>query len=253
MSQMEAAEKLWMDHGKLSRIESGQIPEVSLVREMLDLYGVVVNDWDPVIDQWLRAKQKGWWREFGVSNQSYVALEHDACHVRNFQMEYVPGLLQTETYMRLLFSKSGRTGHSKQWIDKEATVRLRRARKLYDDDKPFELHATVDEYCLRRNFGRKVMYEQLNLILERAALPNVIFQVVPDRGPYPGMAGSFSVLDYPDLAETGMVFISHPTNLLHEDDPKKVQECKLAFDHIAKLALSQEESMEFVEKLIAQL
>jgi hypothetical protein len=252
MSQIEAGEKLWMDHGKLSRIETGQLPEVALLREMLDLYGVIVNDWDPMINLWLRAKEKGWWRDFGISNRGYVALEHDACTVRNFQLDFVPGLLQTEAYMRLIFSKGSRTGHSKDWINNETKVRLRRAQRLFGEN-PLVLHALLDEHCLRRKFGPKIMRDQLGLLLERADLPNVTVQVVPDRGPYLGMSGSFAVLDYPDPAETGVAFIPHTAGSVHLDDAAEVETCRLAFEHIVKMALSPEDSRAFIEEVNAQL
>jgi hypothetical protein len=250
---MEAGDKLWMDHGKLSRIETGQLPEVALLREMLDLYGVIVNDWNPMINLWLRAKEKGWWREFGISNAGYPALEHDACLVRDFESILIPGLLQAEAYMRLVLQRSNRASHSKQWVDNQAEVRRRRALRLYDTDNPLRLHAIIDEQCLHRNFGRKVMIEQLRLIIERSELPNVTVQVVPDRGPYLGMLGAFTVLDYPDPAETGVAFIPHATGAEHLHEVKEVQSCRLDFEHVAKMALSPEESRAFIEEVIAQL
>jgi hypothetical protein len=220
---------------------------------MLDLYGVIVNDWNPMIDLWIRAKQRGWWRDFGISNRGYVALEHDACLSRNFELDFFPGLLQTEAYMRMIFSKGGRTGHSKDWIDNQVTVRLRRVERLLDEEAPLALHAVVDERCVRRNFGRKVMRDQLGLVLKRADLPNVTIQVMPDRGPYLGMRGTFTVLDYPDPAEAGVAFIPHAAGAVHLDDPEEVQNCRLGFEHIAKMALSPEESRVFIEEVSAQL
>ncbi|MBP2330017.1 hypothetical protein JOF56_010402 [Kibdelosporangium banguiense] len=253
LSQMEAGDKLWMDHGKLSRIETGQIPEVSLLREMLDLYGVIVNDWEPMLNLWKRARQRGWWRDFGIDNRGYVALEHDACLVQNFQLDLIPGLLQTEAYMRMLLTKGTRRGHSKEWLTKQITVRLRRAKRLGGDD-PLKLHAVVDERCLRMNFGRKIMVEQLKLVLERAALPNVTVQIVPvDRGPYVGWNGSFVVLDYSDPNERSIAYIPHAAGAAHLDDLEAVQDCRLDFEHIAKMALSPEDSRAFTEEVIAQL
>jgi hypothetical protein len=253
MSQIEAGEKLWMDHGKLSRIETGQLPEVALLREMLDLYGVIVNDWEPMINLWIRAKIKGWWRDFGIDNRGYVALEHDACLVRNFELDLISGLLQTEAYMRVILSKGNRSGHSKDWITKQTTVRLRRAERLFDEN-PLMLHVVMDERCLRMNFGRKIMREQLDQVLKRAKLPNVTVQIVPaDRGPYVGLNGSFVVLDYPDPAETGIGYIPHAAGAVHLDAPDEVQNCRLDFEHIAKMALSPEESRVLIEEVSAQL
>lgn len=253
MSQVEAGERLWMDHGKVSRIETGQLPEVALLREMLDLYGVVVNDWDPMINLWLRAKEKGWWRDFGIDNRGYVALEHDACMVKNFELDLIPGLLQTEPYMRALFKCNSRSGHSREWINNHVAVRLRRACRLVGED-PLRLHVVMDERCLRMSLNPKIMREQVRLLLERAELPNVILQVVPaDHGPYPGFNGSFVVLDYPDSAETGVAYLPHAAGAVHLEEAREVQGCRLDFEHIAKIALSPEDSRAFIGEVIAQL
>lgn len=253
MSQVEAGDKLWMDHGKLSRIETGQLPEVALLREMLDLYGVIVNDWEPMINLWLRAKVRGWWRDFGITNRGYVALEHDACLILNFEVDLIPGLLQTEAYMRLVLNKANRSGHSKDWINNQVAVRLRRAERLLDE-RPLVLRVVMDERCLRANFGRKIMREQLKQVLKRAQLPNVTVQVAPaDLGPYMGLNGSFVVLDYPDPAETGMAYVPHAAGAVHVENPEEVQGCRLDFEHIAKMALSPEDSRALIEDLSAQL
>jgi hypothetical protein len=89
------------DHRKLSRIENGQRPEYHAFRAMLDLYGLTVPEWEPYLDLHDRATEKGWWHPCGLEDQGFIRLENDACTVREFQLGYVPGLLQTEGYIRL--------------------------------------------------------------------------------------------------------------------------------------------------------
>jgi hypothetical protein len=97
------------------------------------------------------------------------------------------------------------------------------------------------------------MVEQLQLLLERSKLPNVTIQVVEDRGAYLGLNGAFTVLDYPDPAETGIAFIPHAIGAEHIDDVNEVQSCRLDFEHITKMALSPEDSRAFIAEVIAQL
>jgi transcriptional regulator with XRE-family HTH domain len=84
LTQQEAARALRYDHRRLSRIENGQRPE-----------------WEPYLDLHDRATEKGWWHPCGLEDQGFISLENDACTVREFQLGYVPGLLQTEGYIRL--------------------------------------------------------------------------------------------------------------------------------------------------------
>src|SRR5215468_6081179 len=100
----EAAPNLDWSTSKLSRIETGQQSvDVHGVRSMLDLYDVGGERWTEIIELTREARQKSWWHAYGISGQGYLGLETDATVVREYQLAYVPGLLQTEDYMRTLF------------------------------------------------------------------------------------------------------------------------------------------------------
>jgi hypothetical protein len=69
--------------------------DVHGVRSMLDLYQVGGAQWTEILDLTREAKQKGWWHAYGVSNAGFLALETDAAVVYDYQLDPVPGLLQS--------------------------------------------------------------------------------------------------------------------------------------------------------------
>jgi hypothetical protein len=75
----------------------------------------------------------------------------DAAVVHNYQLAYVPGLLQTEDYIRTLFRQSWRH-HTDAEIDWEVRQRLLRQRRL-TKQPALELVAIVDESVLHRPVG----------------------------------------------------------------------------------------------------
>ncbi|MFN2496224.1 MAG: helix-turn-helix domain-containing protein [Pseudonocardiaceae bacterium] len=78
----EAAPQLDWSTSKLNRIENGQQSvDVHAVRSMLDLYDVGGERWTEIIDLAREARQKGWWRAYGINNAGFVALEADAAAV----------------------------------------------------------------------------------------------------------------------------------------------------------------------------
>lgn len=116
MSQQQVADRLHYNVPKISRIENGQVPDIHALRAMLDLYGVIGDEEAPYIGLWELAKEKGWWRAYRLEDQGYLSLEHDAKRVREFQLGFIPGQLQTVRYMRAVFA--GTTSQrSKKWIE----------------------------------------------------------------------------------------------------------------------------------------
>src|ERR1035438_8799921 len=59
---------------------------------------------------------------------------------------------------------------------------------------------------------------------DAAALPNVTVQVVPyDAGAHPGMPGSFIVLEFPDPADQGLVYLQRMAgDLFLEQNREKI-------------------------------
>ena len=48
-------------------------------------------------------KQRAWWQSLALPYSTYVGLEAAASVIRTYEVQFVPGLLQTEDYARALF------------------------------------------------------------------------------------------------------------------------------------------------------
>jgi hypothetical protein len=168
LSLEEAAPRLDWSTSKLGRIETAQQGvDVHGVRSMLDLYGVGGAQWTEIIDLTREARKKNEWHVYGISDHGYLRLEIDAAVVHEYQLAYVPGLLQTEDYMRTLFRNSRRRLTDAE-IDQDVQARLFRQRRL-TEEPALELVTIVDESALRRPVGGvEVLRAQLHHIVAQA-------------------------------------------------------------------------------------
>ncbi|WP_343063819.1 helix-turn-helix transcriptional regulator [Haloechinothrix aidingensis] len=247
-TQEESAGKLRFSDSKICRIEQGQLPGYHEFLAMLDIYGIVVNDYGEYIRMYERAEEKGWWHAYGLNDRGFVSAEAEASTVRTFQLAHIPGLLQTEAYMRELFTATylPRQQHE---LENQVAVRLRRQRRLTDEPL-LHLHAVIDESALHRPIGtRDQHHAQLRQVVDRARLANVTIQVIPtELGAHSGQQGSFTVLSFPDPAEAALVYVEQPfTSFCVEKEPE-VSAARMVFDHLADLALDEDDSQALVER-----
>ncbi|MET9226969.1 helix-turn-helix transcriptional regulator [Lentzea sp. NPDC003310] len=246
LSQRDAAARINYNVPKLSRIENGQVPDIHALRAMLDMYGVIADEEAPYVEMWERAREKGWWKQHRPEVQGYLSLEHDATRVREFQPNYIPGMVQAKQYMRAVFAGSA-SQRSKRWTEEQVAVRIRRQQRLVGDN-PLHYHAILTEAALR--YADR---DQLLHIKKVGLLPNVTIQVVLDRtGLHDGHNGGFNLLDFPYAGDPQVLYVEHAGGSVHIEDPDRVKATILTFKHLSKLALTPEESAVWIERLAAE-
>ncbi|MFD5828020.1 helix-turn-helix domain-containing protein [Lentzea sp. NPDC060358] len=246
LSQRDIGDRLHYNVPKVSRIENGQVPDYTAFETMLDMYGVIADDAGAYVEMWNLAVEKTWWHQFRKDGQGYVSLEHDATVIRTFEVGYVPGLLQTNRYMRAVFA-GARTPRSRKWVEQQVAMRTRRQQRLHGD-KPLELHAVIAESALRH-----ADREQLRHINHVSELPTVTVQVVPDSiGLHEGHNGSFTLLDFPYPSDPRVLYVEHPAGAVHIEDLARVEAASLNFKHLSKLALTPEQSAVWIESSAAE-
>ena len=96
----EVAEHLECSASKISRVETGRVSVSPRdVRDMLELYGVPEQQRDSLVQLSRDSRQKGWWHAYSdpVNPQftTYVGLESAASEIRVYEVNIIPGLLQT--------------------------------------------------------------------------------------------------------------------------------------------------------------
>jgi hypothetical protein len=66
-------------------------------KAVLDLYQGA-DRWEEMLPLARLARQRGWWRDYGLDDRGYIALEASATEVCEFNLTVIPGLLQTAEY-----------------------------------------------------------------------------------------------------------------------------------------------------------
>jgi len=223
LSREQAGEAIRASEWKIHRLENGQVgfKDRDIV-DLLRLYGI--DDPGEVATFVAIAREAnapGWWHDYGdVLPQwfrAYVDLEAAATLIRTYEGQFVPGLLQTEDYMRAVIT-GALLDNSPEQVERRVALRMTRQSLLGRADAP-RLWAVVDEAALRRPVGgREVMRTQLERLIEATKLPNVTLQVLPfGAGAHPAMVDAFSVLRFADQDLPDIVYLEHLTNALYLD------------------------------------
>jgi len=259
LSREEAAEAIRASEWKIHRLENGQVgfKERDLV-DLLERYQVTDPDEvDELLAMAREANTPGWWQHYGdVLPQwfrTYVDLESAAALIRTYEGQFVPGLLQTDGYMRAVVH-GAHLDESSEEVGRR--VRLRMARQtLLTREHPPRLWAVVDEAALRRPVGgREVMRGQLERLIDATKLPNVTLQILPFAGgAHPAMVGSFSILRFTDQELPDVVYLEHLTNAVYLD---KRDEVERYLDVMELLCVDSEppaKTVELLETILNQL
>ncbi|MFI6445135.1 Scr1 family TA system antitoxin-like transcriptional regulator [Kitasatospora sp. NPDC050543] len=191
LSQAQLAKQLHCDRTLVTHVENGsRVPQDDFVRrcdEVLNAAGRLFRMWEKV-DWYAEVEHPDWFKRF-------AAMESRAVALRKFQVQMIPGLLQTENYARALF---GRRVSESTDIEELVAARLSRQSRFLAADGPL-LVVVLDESAIRRPVGGlSVMREQLAYLLEVAERSNVILQVAPFD------------LDAPTMPDTSLTLVTLP-------------------------------------------
>jgi transcriptional regulator with XRE-family HTH domain len=258
LSRAEAAEAIRASEWKIHRLENGQVrfKERDLA-DLLTLYGVTNPDQvEELLVLAADANTPGWWQRYGdvlpVWFRNYVDLEAAATLIRTYEGQFIPGLLQTDDYVRALVH-GAHLEDSNEEVGRR--VRLRMARQtLLTREQPPRLWAVVDEAALRRPVGGpEIMRAQLERLLEASKQPNVTLQILGFRaGAHPAMGSSFSILRFPEELPD-LVYLEHLTNAVYLD---KRPEVERYLDVMELLCLQSEppaKTEEFINRILSEL
>jgi hypothetical protein len=213
---------------KISRMELGRVGfKERDVTDLLTLYGVEDEaEHDRLIEMAREANGQGWWHPYGdvlaTWFQNYLDLEEAAELIRTYEVQFVPGLLQTDAYAREVIMLGHGSAPAEE-LDKRVALRMAR-KKLLTRPYPPRLWAVIDEAVLQRPIGGvRVLREQIRALMDACRMPNVRLQVIPfDRGGHAAAGGAFSILRFPHQDLPDVVYIEHLTSALYLDKREDV-------------------------------
>jgi transcriptional regulator with XRE-family HTH domain len=241
LTQEDVAERTGKDRSTISRIETAQgRPYRSSVIQLLELYGVGEPRRGELLTLLKESAQRGWMRPYQSElpnvYSDYISFEDEARSISNYESSYVPGLLQTEAYVRAHLRGTW-PSVSQEDVETRVAARMARQAVLVKEGAP-KLWAIMDEAVVRRVVGgRGVMREQIEHLLEARLLPNVTIQVIPfGAGAHPGMEGSFVILDFPDDDDPSIVYIESAAGGLFLEEVGEIRRYKLMLEHLRAAA-----------------
>ncbi|HVD16042.1 MAG TPA: helix-turn-helix transcriptional regulator [Actinomycetota bacterium] len=258
ISREQAADAIRASEWKIHRLENGQVSfKERDVVDLLRLYGI--SDPGEVAGFVILAReanQPGWWHQYNDLLpqwfKTYVDLESAAVLIRSYEAQFVPGLLQTEEYMRAVIH-GAHLEESSEGVERRIALRLARQVLLTRKRAP-RLWAVVDEGALRRPVGGpEVLRAQLERLIETAELPNVTLQVLPfAAGAHPAMIGAFSILRFPEPELPDVVYLEHLTNALYLDKREEVEEYLHVIETIALRAARPDRTVEILARILKE-
>ncbi|MFJ8534721.1 helix-turn-helix domain-containing protein [Streptomyces sp. NPDC093591] len=252
LSQDQAARAAGFSPAKLSRIEAGKSrrpPTEADVRTLLKLYETEEYEASVLLQLLRRAGEPGWWQRYDKRLMPewfdrLVGLQEAATAIRTFELQYVPGLLQTEAYAQAVVERGLPSAPGRE-VQRRVELRMRRRELLHRPDAP-QLWAIVDESVLLRMLGsREVMREQLAYLEEMARRPHVTLQIVPldvtnaSAPAIPVTYLRFGGIDLPDI-----VYLEHIKSAAFLEDQDETEEYRIALDRLGDEALNPRESLE---------
>ncbi|MGX4653202.1 DUF5753 domain-containing protein [Micromonospora sp. SCSIO 07396] len=248
----EVAKVLGWHRTKVIRFELGHSRVMPKdLPPLLDLYEVSEQERESLTGLLRQARQKGWWSAYGdVLPDDYVGFEAEATSISTFESLYVPGLLQTEEYVRAIV-RAGRSTADQDEIDRRVAARLGR-KVLLSRDMPPRLWMVLDEAAIRRVVGGPVvMRAQLARLIEACELPTVEIQILPfAAGAHAAMGGPFTLLGYADPAlDPTVVYLDNDSSTLLLEEDRHVARYRLMFDHLMAKALGPDESAGFLARV----
>ncbi|MBQ1018746.1 helix-turn-helix domain-containing protein [Micromonospora sp. D93] len=241
---------------KISRMELGRVGfKERDVADLLTLYGVSEeHERDALLKLARDANSPGWWHRYGDVLpswfQSYLGLEAAAALIRSYEVQFVPGLLQTREYARaVVLLGHGAAGAGE--IDRRVGLRMQRQQLLQRENPP-QLWAVVDEAALRRPIGgAEVMRGQLTALIEATKSPHIRLQVIPfAAGGHAAAGGAFTILRFGDQELPDIVYIEQLTSAIYLDKRDDLDYYAVAMERLCVEAEPPERTAEILGRLL---
>ncbi len=254
----QAGERLGWSVSKVSRIETAHVGvQARDLAALLDLYGVSDAKREGLKELARTAAQRGWWDTYesiSTDYANYISLESEAATIRCFSQTLIHGLLQTEDYAQAVIRAALIPFAPASEIDRRVEIRMTR-QKVLRRDSPLNIWMVLDEAALYRRVGSaEIMKAQCASLMQLSELSNVTIQILASSvGAHPGANTPFSILSFPEVYDPDVVYIETMTSSLWIEDDSEVHRYSLTFDQLRAIALSPDNSVELISKVIGRL
>jgi transcriptional regulator with XRE-family HTH domain len=232
----EFAARTGIDFSQASRIENGRQPPSERVARACDEAWPERRGWFSEYYEESKA-----WAEIPATFRSWSDYEDKSATLRAWTPSIVDGLAQTQDYARAQIATE--TGIDTGEREARLRARIARQKRVLGRSNPPRLTLLVDETALYRLVGSpEIMAAQLRYLIEVAARPNVVLQVVPEVG-HDSLASAYLIADDAVWAEnvvTGAVYVA----------PETVTAAEVRFDSLRSECIRRSESAALIERQV---
>jgi uncharacterized protein DUF5753/helix-turn-helix protein len=251
MSSADATAALGWYTGKLSKVEQGDLKlnDKDLARAV-KLYGIEQERAESLRQLATESRRKLPPARVPEWAVKYVNLVAAASELKIWNGDTFPGTVQTVDYARATLSHAVTVAAAD--VERMAEDRARRVDRLTAPKAP-RLWLVVGEEALYREIGGpETLRGQLERVRELAELPNVSIQVVPfDGGAHASHGVSFSIVNLIE-GRPGIVYLGGLTGSDYLGR-EHVRVYNLAFDNLRVAALSQQRTIDLIDRRISEL
>jgi transcriptional regulator with XRE-family HTH domain len=253
ITHVELAKMIGQSRAQISRLENGHVVDQDDVMKILDALGVDDERWTEIMKIAREAGERGWWesnRFMGERQSQYANLEAGAESIREFQMTFIPGLLQTEDFTRARGQADQLAGVVHIHPEKAASGRLGRQRMLRRPGGP-TYQVILDELAVRRpSAPPEVLKAQLFHIAATAnGSDKISVRVLPVDVMIEGFSlprSAFSIYTFPDPGDPTVVAVDTVTDDIMLTDGDAVKRYEELYERLDRAALPQVDSLEFL-------
>ncbi|MGW8377354.1 helix-turn-helix transcriptional regulator [Streptomyces sp. ODS28] len=255
ISREAAGDAIRGSHAKISRLELGRVGcKERDVADLLTLYGVLDEEQrESYLTLCREAGSPGWWQQYSdvlaPSFDRLIGLEEAAWVIRTYEVQLVPGLLQTPDYARAVV-QLGTPHASVKEVERRVGLRMARQKMLTTPTAP-KLWAVVDEAALRRPLGSTtVMRAQIEHLLEMAEKPNVTIQIAPFEIGGLGAVSPVTLLRFQEQDLPDVVYLEQLTSSLYLDKRDEVEHYVVVMDRLCATAEPPEKTPAILKSLL---
>jgi transcriptional regulator with XRE-family HTH domain len=244
-TQVQLAEAAIISLSKLESIEQGRRPltldlarqfdEVLGTNGLLEVGAEHLPDADGVIPAWALA---------------FVDLERDAIAISSFENQVLPGLLQTEAYVRAVFDSRVPILDPDD-IAMQIAVRLQR-QDILQRRVPPVVSFVLSEATVRDRFGGDEVHRgQLRHLRVCADVPGITIQVLPlGLTGHAGLSGPFVLLETPEHELLAYAESQRGGHLVHDSDELSILAARYAM--LRTQALNTIETKGLLDQLVGE-
>lgn len=256
LTQAQAAEALDWSPSKILRIESGDVRVAPSDVRLLALQYEVTDKRrvDQLVEMARLARSDPYAAYKDIHRSAsieFFGYEAASIRIREYNMSWVPGLLQTEEYALTLLEQA--FGDDKKQSEHRWQARAQRQTVFERSELP-EMFFLLDEGVVRRDVGGPtIMRRQLEHVVELAQNRRINVRVLPfHAGAHPGLQGSFTLLEFADPRDDDVLYLEHIEEFIR-DDPAQTSRFLERFFELEAVALSRDDTRGLLERRVADL